>query len=77
VGGGVGLEGNRTLMETFLAFNSFIVDSIRAVVGDGVGDGNRTVMETFLACKIVDLIRARIESNLAFRIQESTVLILA
>ena len=75
MGGGVGVEGNRTLMETFLAFK--IVGPFRAVVGDGVGDGNRTVMETFLACKIVDLIRARIESNLAFRIQESTVLILA
>jgi hypothetical protein len=75
VGGGVGLEGNRTLMETFFACKT--IDSIRAVVGDGVGDGNRTVIETFLACKIVDLIRARIESNLAFRILESTVLILA
>jgi len=76
VGGGVGLEGNRTLMETFL--DCKMVDLIRAVVlGDGVGDGNRTVTETFLACKIVDLIRARIELNLAFRIQESTVLILA
>jgi len=46
-------------------------------VGGGVGGGNRTLMETFLACKIVDLIRARIESILASRIQESTAFIYA
>ena len=43
----------------------------------GVGGGNRTLMETFLARKMVDLIRARIESILASRMQESTTLILA
>jgi hypothetical protein len=38
-------------------------------IGGGVGrGGNRTLMETFLACKMVDLIRARIESILASRI---------
>jgi hypothetical protein len=46
-------------------------------VGGGVGGGNRTLMHTFLACKMVDLIRARIESILVSRIQESTALILA
>ena len=43
----------------------------------GVGGGNRTLMETFLARKMVDLIRARIESILVSRMQESTTLILA
>jgi len=37
-------------------------------VGGGVEGGNRTLMETFLACKMVDLIRERIESILASRI---------
>jgi hypothetical protein len=46
-------------------------------VGCGVGGGNRTLMETFLARKMVDLIRARIESILASRIQESTTFIRA
>jgi hypothetical protein len=62
--GGVG-GGNRTLMEDL------------GGVGGGVGCGNRTLMETFLACKRVDLIRARIESILASRIQESTTFIRA
>ena len=35
------------------------------------------MIETFLACKIVDLIRARIESILAFRIHESIMFIRA
>jgi hypothetical protein len=54
--GGVG-GGSRTLMEEDLGS-----------VGGGVGGGNRTLMETFLARKMVDLIRARIESILASRI---------
>jgi len=41
-------------------------------VGGGVGGGNRTLIETFLACMMVELIRARIESILASRIEEST-----
>ena len=64
--GGFGGSGSRTLME----------EDLRGVDG-GVGGGNHTLMETFLACKRVDLIRARIESILASRIQESTTLILA
>ena len=63
--GGVG-GGSRTSMEEDLG-----------ALGCGVGGGNRTLMETFLASKMVDLIRARIESILAFRIQESTTLTLA
>ena len=43
----------------------------------GVGGGIRTIMETFLACKMVDLIRARLESILESRIQESTTFIRA
>jgi predicted ATPase len=42
-------------------------------VGGGVGCGNRTLIETFFACiRVVDLIRARMQSILASRMQEST-----
>ena len=64
--GGVGCGvagGSRTLMEEDLGG-----------VGGGVGCGNRTLIETF-ACKRVDLIRARMQSILAARMQESTALI--
>jgi hypothetical protein len=44
-------------------------------VGGGVGAGSRTLIETFLPCKRVDLIRARMQSILAARMQESTALI--
>ena len=44
-------------------------------VGGDVGGGNRTLIETFLL--MVDLIRARIESIPASRIQESTTFIRA
>jgi len=54
--GGVG-GGNHTLMEEDLGG-----------VGGGVEGGNRTLMEICLACKMVDLIRARVESILASRI---------
>jgi len=60
--GGVG--GSRTLMEKDLGG-----------IGGGVGCGNRTLIETFFACKSVDLIRARMQSILASRMQESTALI--
>ena len=42
-------------------------------VGGGVGCGNRTLIETFFACiRVVDLIRARMQSILASLMQEST-----
>ena len=44
---------------------------------DRIACGDRTLMETFLAWKMVDLIRARIESILASRIYESTTFIRA
>ena len=56
-----GVGGSRTLMEEDLGG-----------IGGGVGCGNRTLIETFLACKRVDLIRARMQSILASRMQEST-----
>ena len=59
--GGVG-GGSRTVMEEDLGG-----------VGGGVGCGNRTLIETFFACiRVVDLIRARMQSILASRMQEST-----